>query len=67
MIDMLLWCPVCHAQHIDAATETWDNPPHRSHECQHCKTIWRPADVATNGVLSIKTRGKVDTWPETRE
>jgi len=41
----------------------WDNPPHRSHLCHACGCIWRPADVPTNGVESIKTEGKADTWP----
>jgi len=41
----------------------WDNPPHRSHLCHSCGCIWRPADVPTNGVESIKTEGKADTWP----
>ncbi|WP_343726649.1 helix-turn-helix transcriptional regulator [Burkholderia seminalis] len=80
-IDMLLFCPMCGEQHIDHAEpavehehgavefEAWDNPPHRSHLCHACGTIWRPADVATNGVASIETRGKADTWdgkPEPR-
>lgn len=66
-IDMLLWCPACHTQHVDEPderTEGWVNPPHRSHLCHHCGTIWRPADVPTNGVAAISTRGKADTWPE---
>lgn len=78
-VDMLLLCPNCGVQHIDAVetgtalsrsgldtlTEaevvTWSNPPHRSHLCHHCGTIWRPADVATNGVAAIETRGKNDS------
>lgn len=74
-IDMVLHCPDCGMQHIDAPSETreirggelcidrWDNPPHRSHKCGACGCIWRPADVATNGVREIKTRGTADTWP----
>ena len=80
-IDMLLYCPKCGVQHIDHAEpavehehgavefEAWDNPPHRSHLCHSCGTIWRPADVPTNGVAAIQTRGKADTWdgkPEPR-
>ena len=65
-IDMLLFCPRCHAQHVDGQHEPegdgWDNPPHRSHLCHSCGTIWRPADVATNGVARIETVGKKDTW-----
>lgn len=41
---------------------TWTNPPHRSHLCHGCGTIWRPADVPTTGVASITTKGKADTW-----
>jgi hypothetical protein len=45
----------------------WDNPPHKSHLCRKedggCGCIWRPADVATNGVAELKTSGKDDTWP----
>jgi hypothetical protein len=50
-------------QHIDEPQphKDWTNPPHRSHECQHCGTVWRPADVPTNGVRRIATKGKRDT------
>lgn len=64
-VPMLLFCPKCSTQHIDAPderTEGWDNPPHRSHLCHACGCIWRPADVPTTGVRSIKTAGKADTW-----
>jgi hypothetical protein len=74
-IDMLLFCPECGTQHIDAPEEherdeglsvrmdvSWTNPPHKSHLCHACETVWRPADVPTNGVASIKTKGKADTW-----
>ncbi len=47
-IPMLLWCPGCHARHVDAgefATE-----PHHTHACQACGMVWRPALVATVGV-----------------
>ena len=67
-IDMLLWCPNCSTQHVDAAEgDAWTNPPHKSHLCHHCGTIWRPADVATNGVRSINSRGQHDTWAPTTE
>lgn len=39
----------------------WTNPPHRSHLCHGCGYIWRPADVPTNGVQAITTRGKNDS------
>jgi hypothetical protein len=73
-IDMLLWCPQCHTQHVDEPderTEGWSNPLHRSHLCHNCGTIWRPADIPTNGIVAISTRGKADTWappaPEPRD
>ena len=39
----------------------WTNPPHRSHLCRGCGHIWRPADVPTNGVAAVKTKGKADS------
>jgi hypothetical protein len=71
-IDMVLHCPACGMQHIDAVEpinadescgvpQTWLNPPHRSHLCHGCGHIWRPADVATNGVRAIKTQGRKDS------
>lgn len=67
-IPMLLFCPACGLQHIDApepardGEKAWDNPPHRSHKCQACRTVWRPADVPTVGVASIETTGQADNW-----
>lgn len=64
-IPMLLFCPSCGIQHIDEPDERtphWDNPPHRSHLCHACGCIWRPADVATVGVVRIATSGKADNW-----
>ncbi|WP_236871698.1 hypothetical protein [Burkholderia pseudomallei] len=74
-IDMLLFCPKCGVQHVDGPEVgdidtgngvrddvQWTNPPHRSHLCHACGTVWRPADVPTNGVASIETQGKDDTW-----
>ncbi|QOV06301.1 hypothetical protein CPT_Maja_081 [Burkholderia phage Maja] len=60
-IDMILFCPACCAQHIDEPHGEWTNPPHRSHLCVFCETVWRPADVPTNGVRTIKTKGDDDT------
>lgn len=70
-IPLILHCPSCHVQHIDniewseegpggCGPITWNNPPHRSHLCHRCGTIWRPADVATVGVEKIQTQGKND-------
>jgi hypothetical protein len=74
-IDMVLHCPKCGMQHIDAVEMvewdrdggppanrvTWPNEPHRSHLCHGCGHIWRPADVETNGVAAVKTKGKADS------
>ncbi|MCI0393270.1 MAG: helix-turn-helix domain-containing protein [Acidobacteria bacterium] len=71
VIDMILYCPNCHEQHIDAPdpAQGWTNPPHKSHQCHNCTDdagnpfVWRPADVHTNGVRQIKTRGMRDSRP----
>lgn len=75
-IPMVLHCPACGTQHIDApdaeghahaatdGTESrWDNPPHRSHKCNDptCNHIWRPADVCTTGVFAVSTKGQNDS------
>lgn len=78
-IPMILYCPNCGMQHIDAVerqdpnerdfgmttveSRVWTNPPHRTHLCANCSCKWRPADVPTTGVAEIKTTGKADTWP----
>jgi hypothetical protein len=41
----------------------WDNPPHTSHECQHCGHMWRPSDALTTGVLDLATFGSNDSPP----
>jgi hypothetical protein len=60
-IPMILFCPNCGWQHVDAPSPGWDNPPHKSHLCHACAHIWRPADVATVGVVEIETIGSGDT------
>jgi hypothetical protein len=68
-IPMVLYCPICGCQHVDAVehqggedcdTVVWNNPPHRSHLCAFCGCIWRPADVPTEGVPSLTTKGEKD-------
>jgi regulator of replication initiation timing len=65
-IDVLLFCPHCGKQHVDEPQpeKGWDNPPHRSHLCAFCRWVWRPADVPTNGVAKIKTKGQRDKDPQ---
>jgi hypothetical protein len=66
-VDMILHCPACHLQHVDAPDERtpdWKNEPHRSHLCHGCGFIWRPADVPTNGVKAIATKGEADSGAE---
>jgi hypothetical protein len=61
-VDLLLYCPNCGRQHVDQPQpeKDWSNPSHRSHECQHCFWKWRPADVPTNGIAELQTKGKND-------
>ena len=62
VVNMILHCPKCGLQHVDAPDDEWTNPPHRSHLCHGCGCIWRPADVPTNGVKQIETEGRADEW-----
>lgn len=64
-IPMILHCPDCGAQHVDAPEpeKGWDNPPHKSHLCHKCGLTWRPSDLYTTGVSQIKTRGSRDNFP----
>lgn len=63
VINMLIFCPACHKQHIDRPERGgWDNPPHTSHLCHFCGKVFRLADVPTNGVAVIQTKGTHDTW-----
>jgi hypothetical protein len=61
-LDLLLFCPRCLAQHIDAPAPAtgWTNPPHRSHLCHACRHVWRPSDRCTNGIAAIATKGEND-------
>lgn len=47
-IEMLLWCPMCHARHIDEGEFAFR--AHHTHACQTCGLTWRPAIVPTVGV-----------------
>ncbi len=52
-IPLLLWCPVCHARHIDEEK----NRPHHTHACQQCGMLWRPAVHFTRGVRFLPGGG----------
>lgn len=72
-IPMILFCPECGFQHVDRASPPdheirWTNPPHRSHLCEECGHIWRPADVATVGVAELPSHrlGTNDSRPPRR-
>jgi hypothetical protein len=47
-IPLLLWCPACHARHLDEGE--FAEKPHHTHACQSCGLAWRPAVAATVGV-----------------
>lgn len=50
-IPLLLACPACNERHIDKGE--YATKPHRTHACQHCGCLWRPANVPTVGVLFL--------------
>lgn len=78
-VYMVLYCPKCGMQHIDAADrcaecpggdcmcvkqqERWTNPPHKSHLCHGCGHIWRPSDTPTNGIKATTSGKDADTAP----
>lgn len=47
-IPMLLWCPSCHARHVDKGELA--TKPHHTHACQGCGLPWRPSIGPTVGV-----------------
>lgn len=62
-LDVVLHCPACKLQHIDAPEYPhWRNPPHRTHKCHGCGELWTAADTNTNGVRAVKP-GSSATWP----
>lgn len=50
-VPMLLWCPVCHARHIDEGEYATNR--HHTHACRSCGVVWRPALIATVGVAFL--------------
>jgi hypothetical protein len=62
-------CETCghgEAECSCAEYTAWLNPPHKSHRCEECNHVWRPADVPTNGVRAIQTKGLRDGNPKPR-
>jgi hypothetical protein len=47
-VPMILYCPMCTERHIDEGSHATRS--HKSHACQHCGHVWRPALVPTIGV-----------------
>jgi hypothetical protein len=47
-LPMLLWCPSCHARHIDEGV--FATRLHKTHSCQHCGLLFAPALIPTVGV-----------------
>lgn len=70
-IEMLLFCPRCGMQHVDApnAVQGWTNPPHATHTCQGCGLLWRPSNENTTGALHIAVKEEkhreriLASWP----
>jgi len=55
-IEMILHCPMCHAQHEDEGE--FAKRPHRTHLCLQCGHEWRPANVPTRGVRHLPEEEK---------
>ena len=47
-VPMLIWCPMCHARHIDEGE--FATKPHSTHSCQSCGFSWKPSKADTVGV-----------------
>ncbi len=47
-IEMILFCPMCKARHIDKGK--FATQPHKSHACQGCGFTWSPSHRHTVGV-----------------
>lgn len=56
-IKMLLYCPRCEKQHVDAPEpeKGWTNPPHATHTCKFCGLNWRPSNDNTDGVAGLSS------------
>lgn len=50
-IPMRLQCPHCAEFHVDVGE--FATKPHHTHACQKCGMVWRPAVVATVGVVFL--------------
>lgn len=52
-LRMLLWCPVCHTQHVDRHLWATEEKAHKKHLCEKCGHLWQPANVYTVGVEQL--------------
>ena len=52
MIPMLLFCPACNEQHVDRGERS--TKPHRTHLCERCGGLFKPANICTVGVESLE-------------
>lgn len=62
-------CETCGGNKPTCTCDTftaWLNPSHKSHRCNFCNHVFRPADVPTNGVQAIKSKGERDGNPRPR-
>ena len=62
-VPMLLWCPMCHARHLDEGELA--TRAHSSHDCRSCGLTWTPAKVPTVGVMFLpKYKYELGATPE---
>lgn len=69
-IPMIMHCPECGARHVDEGE--FASRAHRTHSCQSCGFVWRPALVPTVGVRFLpgyenERCGKLGRAPYARE
>lgn len=50
----LLYCPFCHAQHVDEGE--WAERLHHKHLCLNCNRIWR-VEPYCFGVTAVENHG----------
>lgn len=55
IIPSLLFCPKCHAKHVDEGE--WETRPHRTHLCLSCGNEWRVTVRGTQFINTIHAAG----------